>query len=174
MLKFLIGAITILLFSVQAYSSPVAFSFKLGADFFNYTRDNNYLDMGVAYFAEIQKGMEFELSGDFALITRNFSNTVIPVFFLPVNAGLNFTFPVENFTFLVGFGLSPLFQIDNGDPGYFRFYIGPFIKTGMRLKVHELMQWFIDVQQDILIGSPAWINNATLISTGLHFSFGTN
>jgi hypothetical protein len=165
------------LFALPATVSATTFSFRLGGDFLNYTTNSSFLDMGFGWQNEIAKGMELDLGASFGIVTHSLTNqTVAPIFFIPVNGGLNFLFGDDPLTFLVGFGLTPVFTgepgVDAANPGYFRIYIGPYLKAGIRVKVHELMRWYAEVEQDILVGGPTWINNCTRVTTGLNFNFG--
>lgn len=161
----------IAVFSVE--SQPSSFSANIGMDFFNYAE--NYLDTGLSYNHLITAGLEASIGFDFALRTENAGTdavpNVVPYFFIPLNIGLNFIFDSFYPTMLFGFGIAPVIRIppDSTDTG--RFYMGPYIKAGVRVKVQRLLNWFIEVQQDLLIGKPNWINTTTRAYTGINFSF---
>jgi hypothetical protein len=53
----------------------------------------------------------------------------------------------------------------------FRFLMGPYLKGAVRVKVHPIMSWYLEAQQDLLIGGDDWINTGTRLSTGINFAF---
>ncbi|NOY10368.1 MAG: hypothetical protein GXP33_16155 [Spirochaetes bacterium] len=159
-------------FYLESQSS--SFSASLGMDFFNYKE--SYLDTGVAYNHLITNGLELALGLNFALRTENAgtdaSPNIVPYFFIPLDIGLNFTF--EGFqpaTILFGVGVTPVLRIPPDETDTGRFYMGPYVKAGVRVKVQRLLNWFVEVQQDLVIGKPNWINTTTRIYTGINFSF---
>jgi hypothetical protein len=116
--------------------------------------------------------MELHLGADFGISTvETADGSVEPSFLIPVDIGLNFTFPRDKTTFYVGAGLTPNFLFGPEEEDRFRFYLGPYARVGLRLQVHEVMSAFIDLEQDLLIGGPDWINAATGILAGIHFHF---
>ncbi|OJF76357.1 MAG: hypothetical protein BKP49_07760 [Treponema sp. CETP13] len=160
----LIFALTI----ASGISATPSFSLSLGGDFFNY--EKAFLAMDASCVVPIKKGMELDMGANFGITTRVEDSTTEALFYIPLNLGLNFLFNEESkLNYLVGTGLSPQFQyIDES-----RFYMGPYLKGGVRVKVHEYMKWFLEAQQDLLIGPPNWINTTTSIKTGILFSFGS-
>lgn len=163
--------LVVLIFSVESQSS--SFSASLGMDFFNYAE--NYLDTGLAYNHLITDGLEASVGFNFALRTRNTGTdtapNIVPYFFMPLDIGLNFIFDAFRPTLLFGFGIAPVLRIPPDDNDTGRFYMGPYIKAGVRVKVQRLLNWFVEVQQDLLIGKPNWINTTTRVYTGINFSF---
>lgn len=142
-------------------------SADIGGNFLNY--ESAYLDTGAAVIVKIRPDMELDIGADIALTTEeNDEGDVKAGFIFPVNAGLNFTFPAGTAEYLVGIGLSPVFQ-NQVDTGGINFFMGPFLKAGMRLKVHPVMQVFGEVKQDLLIGPPQWINTGTTATVGILF-----
>ena len=162
--------ILINLFSIPLYCEESSFAVGLGLDFFNYSPDEIYLSLDLSYLRE--------LGDDFVLrIGTGFELTTLPRFLVPLVFGLNFYFPIkERFEFFLGFGLAPIFKIgpgtegDSEDSALFRFYIGPYVSGGARVRVHKYMKLYIELQQDLLIGPPRWINNSTRIHGGICFS----
>ncbi len=150
-----------------------SFSAGIGVNFFRY--ETTYLTvLSATYHHELQDGLELNIGGDFNITTKeNDDGDVKPRFVLPANIGLNFTFPQERVTFLFGTGLTPVFNINTDETGSddFRFYMGPYVKGAMRVKVHPIMSWFVEYQQDLLIGGNDWINSASRIMTGINFAF---
>jgi hypothetical protein len=49
--------------------------------------------------------------------------------------------------------------------------MGPYLKAEVRAKVHRIMSLIVELQQDLLIGGPAWVNTSTRISAGVNFTF---
>ncbi len=169
-LLFLIVTIIVALPSAFAEKLPPSFSANLGLNFFNYSEI--YLDTGFAYNHPITDGLELTAGVDFSLRTiQQTDGTTLPYFFIPINIGLNFIFQNTFPTYLLGVGLSPVIRIPPSTDDKGRFYIGPYIKAGIRIRVHRLMNWFVNVYQDLLIGEPAWINTSTRIYTGINFRF---
>ena len=114
--------------------------------------------------------MEFHMAANFGISTRTVDSTVEALFYIPFDFGLNFIFNEESkLNFLVGTGLTPQILSMNE----VSFYMGPYLKGGIRVKVHEYMKWFLEVQQDLLVGAPKWINTTTSIRTGILFSLGS-
>lgn len=164
----------IILFCVAAVGfsqqSP-SFSFGLGMDFFNY--EEVFLSTGALLNFPIAPGMEGFLGADFALwpYQESEEEEITPHFFIPINAGVQFIFDKQKPTFYLGMGLSPVFLVTPEEVQDVRFYMGPFLKGGLRVVVHQMMSWFIELQQDLAIGPPYWINTATRINTGINFKF---
>ena len=149
------------------YAQP-SFTAGIGGDFFNY--DKAFLDMGGSVVVPIQEGMEFNLGMNFGIATESDGSDVDALFYFPIDAGINFVFnEEEKLNYLVGVGLTPQFLFNDGTS----FYMGPYVKGGLRLKVHEYMKWFIELQQDLVIGAPDWINTVTRVKTGILFNMGS-
>ena len=148
-----------------------SFSFGLGMDFFNY--EEVFLSTGGLLHVPIAPGMEGFLGADFALWPYQASEgaEVTPHFFIPINAGVQFIFDKQKPTFYLGMGLSPVFLVTPEEEQEVRFYMGPFLKGGLRIVVHQMMSWYIELQQDLAIGPPYWINTTTRINTGINFKF---
>ena len=153
---------------LSALHAQPSFSAGIGGDFFNY--DKAFLDMGGSMVIPIAEGMEFNLGVNFGIATETEGSDVDASFYLPFDIGLNFVFnEEETLHYLVGVGLSPQFMFDDGTD----FYMGPYVKGGLRLSVHEYMKWFIELQQDLVIGAPDWINTVTRVKTGILFNLGS-
>ncbi|MFW5827798.1 MAG: hypothetical protein ACOCU4_06890 [Alkalispirochaeta sp.] len=148
-----------------------SFSAGIGTNFYRY--DTTYLTaLSATYLYELQDGLELNLGGEFGITTdENADGDTVPSFLIPVNVGLNFTFPQERVTFLFGTGLSPVFNFNPDTETEFRFLMGPYVKTALRVDVHPIMSWFVEAQQDLLIGGSDWINTGTRLSTGINFAF---
>ena len=155
---------------VASVTAENSFSAGLGVNFFRY--DTTYLTAIAAnYQHEIRPHLELNIGGEFGITTDEDSEgDTVPSFLIPVNIGLNFTFPVERATFLFGTGLTPVFNIAPETDDEFQFYMGPYVKGAMRLQVHPIMSWFVELQQDLLIGGDDWINVASRVSTGINFT----
>ena len=159
--------IIIVIFSASfALSASPSFSVHIGGDFFNY--EESFLDLGLSYLTPIAEEMEFYLSAHFAVQTEEEDGEIKANFYYPIDAGLNFLFSLSpTFTGLFGVGLSPQFLLAEKTS----FYLGPSMKGGIRAKIHPVMEWMLEVQQDLVIGAPRWINTGTRVSTGIVFSF---
>ncbi|MFP4151704.1 MAG: hypothetical protein ACLFR8_13545 [Alkalispirochaeta sp.] len=157
-------------------AAPVAaessISAGIGVNFFRY--DTTYLTaLSAAYHHELQDGLELNVGGDFNITTREDEDgETKPRFVIPANLGLNFTFPQDRVTFLFGTGLTPVFNINTDESGSdgFAFYMGPYVKGAARVKVHPIMSWFLEYQQDLLIGGDTWINSSSRVLTGINFA----
>ena len=165
MKKICASAVILILFSAVAAAVP-SFSVHIGGDFFNY--EDNFLDLGFTYMNPVGEDMELYLSGHFGVLTKTVNGEIDADFFYPVEGGLNFLFPLSQvMTGLFGIGLTPQFFVSDET----RFYLGPTVKCGMRVRIHPLMQWMAEVQQDLVIGEPKWINTGTRLYTGIVFTF---
>lgn len=162
------GIVIFTLVFAAGLSAAPAYSLSIGGDFFNYK--NAFLDIGASCIIPIENGMELNFDANFGISTTNDGTTTKANIYLPFDVGLNFIFNEQSkMNFLVGTGITPQFlNVDSP-----RFYIGPYLKGGIRLKVHEYMRWFFEAQQDLLIGAPGWINTTTSLRTGILFSFGS-
>ncbi len=141
----------------------------IGGAFYRY--EEAYLLTGVTYLATVREQMELNIGVDFGIATdEGPAGETLPRFFIPVNAGINFTFPGNALTFYFGPGLSPVFAIRPGADDQFTFLLGPYAKVGIRLRVHSIMSIIVEVQQDLLLGGPKWVNTATRILGGIEFS----
>lgn len=148
-------------------AAAVSFSTGLGVDFLNY--ENGYLSTHAAVSNEVTENVELELGATFGIIVENQR----PSFYLPTQIGLGFVFPdFPGAEGILGVGLSPAFNWGEA-VGDSRFYMGPYLKAGVRVPVHPFMRWYVDVQQNLLIGPPKWINSSTRVTTGINFSFGS-
>lgn len=166
----------LLLLLVAGAGAPAAaqssFSAGMGVNFFRY--GTPYLTaMNATYLYELSEGMELNLGAEFGIHAdnENEEGDTVPSILIPVNVGLNFTFPQERTTFVFGTGLTPVFNLNPETDREFRFYMGPYVKTAVRVRVHPIMSWFVEVQQDLLIGGEDWINTGTRLATGINFSF---
>lgn len=146
-----------------------AISTYIGGLFHRYTE--SYLLTGVTFATTLQEQMELDIGLDFGIRTStDDAGAVSPKFFIPIDVGLNFTFPGAIFSFYVGPGLSPAIVADPDETPSVSFYIGPFVKAGMRISVHAVMSVIIEVQQDLMIGGPNWVNTNTRVLGGISFS----
>lgn len=156
--------------AITTVAADSSFSAGIGTNFYRY--DTTYLTaLSATYLYELQDGLELNLGGEFGITTTNIDGDTVPSFLIPANVGLNFTFPQERTTFLFGTGLSPVFNFNPETETEFRFLMGPYVKAAVRVKVHPIMSWFLEAQQDLLIGGNEWINTSTRLSTGINFAF---
>lgn len=156
----------ILLFGAASLSAA-SFSTGLGVDFFNY--EQAYLSTHAALINEVTGNVELELGTTFGIIVEDQE----PGFYLPLQLGLGFVFPnLPVIDGVIGVGLTPAF---NWGPAFNsrRFYLGPYLKGGIRVPVHPYMRWYVEVQQNLLFGPPQWINTSTRVMTGINFFFGS-
>ncbi len=168
--KRIIVAMLLCTIPLGAAMAQSSFSAGVGVNFFRY--ETPYLTaLSATYLPELTDGLELNLGAEFGITTEEVDGSQQPRILLPFNVGLNFTFPREQMTYVFGVGLSPVFNfMPDADPD-FRFYMGPYLKGAVRVRVHPIMSWFLEAQQDLLIGGPAWINTSTRLATGINFSF---
>lgn len=165
-MKHLVSAVILTVLTATAVWGAPSFTAALGGDFFNY--EEGFLDISGAYIVPLQKELELNIGGAFAISTEERDGETEAVFYIPLDLGLNFTFPAgTGLRYILGAGVTPQFLFTDER----RFYIGPYMKGGLRFRIHEYMQWIIELQQDLLIGPPDWINTATRVRTGIQFSF---
>lgn len=164
--------LTLAILAVSPVAADGSFSAGIGTNLFRY--QTAYLTaMSATYLHELQDGLEINLGGEFGITTEsNEAGDTVPSFLIPFNLGLNFTFPRERSTFLFGTGLTPVFNFNPDTETEFRFLMGPYVKGALRLQVHPIMSWYLEAQQDLLIGGDDWINTGTRLSTGINFAFG--
>lgn len=158
----MVGATTAVTAHAQGRSS---YAFLLGGNFFRY--DEFYLATGATLLWETTEQMEFQIGADFAIrTTEDEDGDTVPRILVPVTVGMNFLFPGQGITGLFGAGLTPnfWFRTDESDS---RFLMGPYAKAGIRAEVHEVMSWFLEIQQDLLFGGTEWINTGTRVQTGI-------
>lgn len=148
-----------------------SFSAHIGGNFFRY--DTAYLTTGVSSLTNLRDDLELDIGVFFGIATEEDNEgETVPSFLIPVNLGLNFLFPTESAVFLLGAGVTPVFNFSDEDTGGNDFLMGPYIAAGARLKIHPVMSWFVQAQQDLLIGGDDWINTATRLTTGINFTLG--
>ncbi len=165
-MKRIAAACAIMLASSLLFAGP-SFTAALGGDFFNY--EKSFLDISGAYIVPLHDDLELNIGAGFGISTEENNGEVDALFYIPMDLGINFLFPgTGNISYLVGAGVTPQFVITDER----KMYIGPSIKGGVRIRTHEYMQWILELQQDLLIGPPDWINTATRFRTGIQFSFG--
>ncbi len=145
----------------------------IGYNFFRY--ETGYLTaLSLTWLEELQPGLELNIGSEFGITTdENEDGDTVPQFLIPVNLGLNFTFPRERVVYLFGTGITPVFNSDpDSDEDEFQFLMGPYVKGAFRLRVHPIMSWYLEYQQDLLIGGDDWINAASRLTTGINFAIG--
>jgi hypothetical protein len=114
------------------------------------------------------KGIEFETGLGYGINVDANNN---PRFVLPIWGGMNVLFgESRNFQFLVGIGLKPQFMFGTDA---WQTLIGPYLKAGIRVAVHPSAQWFLEVEQTLLIGPPKWLYTETKVFSGINFNIGT-
>ena len=156
---------TILFFSGSALFSQ-SFQAGIGADFFRY--EKTFLDLRAAFLQPLKPDVELSLGGSFAILTEENDGNVEADFFIPLDGGVVFLFPVnKTFSYQFGLGVSAQFLVSSEN----RFYMGPYLGAGARVRVHPYMVWFLEGRQDLVIGKPDWINTSSRISSGIIFSF---
>jgi len=166
-MKRFFATLVILALATVAASAQTSFSTYIGTNLFRYQQA--YLQTGLTYHSPVAEQMELHIGTDFGIATEDApGGAVEPNFLIPVNVGLNFTFPFDPLLFYVGTGLTPNFQFGGGDG--LSFYMGPYARVGLRYQVHQLMSAFLDVEQDLLIGGATWINTSTRILAGIYFT----
>jgi hypothetical protein len=160
------AVLVVVTLTTTAAFAQTSLSTYIGTNLFRYQRA--YLQTGLTYHSPVAEQMELHIGTDFGIATEDTPGGVEPSFLIPVNVGLNFTFPFEPLLFYVGTGLTPSFQFGAGQG--LSFYMGPYARVGLRYQVHQLMSAFLDVEQDLLIGGPTWINTSTRILVGIYFT----
>ncbi|POR02210.1 hypothetical protein AU468_06360 [Alkalispirochaeta sphaeroplastigenens] len=147
-----------------------SFSGGMGVNFFRY--DTAYLTaLSATYLHDLGEGLELNLGAEFGINTdENDKGDTVPSFLIPLNLGLNFTFPRDAVTFVFGTGISPVFNFNPDTDDEFLFYMGPYAKGAVRVRVHPIMSLYTEVQQDLLIGGTDWINTGTRFSLGINFA----
>ncbi len=161
----------LLVSSVSVLAADISISTGIGVNFFRAERP--YLTaLSVTYQPVIAEGLELNIGSEFAITTEGDGGQTNPNILLPFNIGLNFTFPQEASTFLFGVGITPVFSFMPEDDN-FQFYMGPYVKGALQVRVHPIMSWFMEAKQDLLIGGPEWINSSTRLLTGINFSYRT-
>ena len=154
-------------------SAESSLSTYIGGAFYRF--QESYLLTGLTYLATAQNQMELNITADFGITTvTNTEGQTLPRFYIPVSGGINFTFPGDPLTFFFGTGMSPVFLIAPGADDPFTFLLGPYAKTGVRLRVHEIMSVLLEVQQDLLFGGPKWVNTSTKVIAGIKFSLASS
>ena len=162
-----------IVFLVAAAVPVMGSSISVGLGFTTFNYAEIYLASHAAFHIVLARGMELNFGFDFALWPVR-EGVAQPRFYLPVYGGVDFFFGNTNPIFFVGVGVNPVFILyPEPDPAYnetgLRFFMGPSLRGGIRLRVHEFMSWFVYLQQDLLIGPPGWINTATSVKTGINF-----
>ncbi|AEJ62272.1 hypothetical protein Spith_2014 [Spirochaeta thermophila DSM 6578] len=142
------------------------FSAGIGTSFFQYER--TFLDLEGAYHQKVADTMEMVVGAHVAIATEERGGQVAADFLIAGELGLEFLFPTSPvFVPYFGAGLSPQFSLAEETS----FFLGPYGEAGFRLNVHPYMDWFLELQQELTIGPPRWINNSTRLSTGILFHF---
>ena len=164
---------TILVVLLIMLCAPVyaqsSLSTYIGGVFYRY--EEAYLLTGVTYLATAREQMELNIGADFGIATvEGEDGVILPRFFIPVNLGINFTFSGNPLTFYFGPGLSPVFMLRPGAADTFTFLLGPYAKIGLRFRVHSIMSIIAELQQDLLVGGPKWVNTNTRVLGGINFT----
>jgi hypothetical protein len=165
-MKRFFAVLVVVTLAAAAATAQTSLSTYIGTNLFRYQQA--YLQTGLTYHSPVAEQMELHIGTDFGIATEDAPDGVDPSFLIPVNVGLNFTFPFEPLLFYVGTGLTPSFQFGAGEG--LSFYMGPYARVGLRYQVHQLMSAFVDVEQDLLIGGATWINTSTRILAGIYFT----
>lgn len=169
--RFIIPSLLLLFLALPPLAADSSFSAHIGGNFFRY--ETSYLTTGGSYLNRLRSDLELDFGAFFGIATeKNDEGETVPSFLIPVNLGLNFLFPTEKVTFLLGSGITPVFNFSDKDAGGNEFYMGPYIAAGARLQIHPVMSWFVQGRQDLLFGGDDWINTATRLTTGINFTLG--
>jgi len=156
--------LAILLAAAAGPLQAQSFLAGIGVDFVRH--DRAFLDLRAAYLKPINPDVELTLGGSFAIVTEKKDGRVEPDFFIPLDGGVIFLFPVnETFAYQFGLGVTVQFLLQNPN----RFYAGPYLGLGVRFGVHPYMEWYIEGRQDLIFGEPEWIDTSTRLSTGVVF-----
>lgn len=169
----LVWAVILAVVPVAAGTAQHSFSTGIGVDFFRYQTPPYLVALSMTYLPELTDGLELNLGMHFGITTEEVDGSQEPRILLPATVGLNFTFPQEQTTYVFGVGLTPVFNITPGGDQDVWFYMGPYVKGAVRVRVHPIMSWYVELQQDLLIGKPDWINTTTRLTTGINFSIGS-
>ncbi|MDC7232104.1 MAG: hypothetical protein PQJ58_02640 [Spirochaetales bacterium] len=155
-----------ILTGATALSAAPLVPFTFGAAFPNY--ENSYMLVGTGVYFPMGNNLELSLTGAFGIRTEDDGNEVKANFFYPLSGGVNFLFPVNtNLTFVTGTGFAAQMQFADD----FTFHMGPYVKGGVRYRVHKNMQLSLELQQDLMFGPPQWINTTTQINGGIVCNF---
>lgn len=142
-----------------AFAAPATYSAFLGANFFEYA--DTALETGVGVAIPIQQGLAFEASASYAIKPAESD----PFMAVPVLAGVRFSFDAKPFALHCSVGLEPVFVLK---PSSFRF--GPYLGVSGSLRVHEFLELFAGVEQNLLFGGPDYVSTSTKVMGGLRFS----
>lgn len=166
--KIIVLLIVFIILSAPAFAQK-SLSTYIGGAFYRY--EEAYLMTGLTYLSANSDQMELTVGADFGIATtEGTAGEILPKFFIPVNVGINFAFPGESLTFYLGPGISPVLIVRQGSDKPFTFLAGPYAKIGVRWSVHTIMSASVEIQQDLLVGGPNWVNTATRILGGIVFS----
>ena len=161
--------VTLLIMLCAPVFAQNSLSTYIGGAFYRY--EEAYLLTGLTYHATVREQMELNLGVDFGIATtEGEGGEILPRFFIPANFGINFTFAGDPMAFYFGPGLSPVFILRPGDTDTFTFNLGPYAKIGLRFKVHSIMSVLVELQQDLLVGGPKWVNTGTRVLGGINFT----
>ncbi|WP_028972784.1 hypothetical protein [Spirochaeta cellobiosiphila] len=161
-------AIISILIGLASMVGAQSFNASFGADF---TSKRAYVNFGGAFVTLVSTNTEFEIGSAVGIQTEQNDGNTEANFIVPVNIGLNFVFPFQpTFDGLVGIGLEPTFLFPGEDDEDVNFLLGPSIKLGTRVKIHDNLKWYVEAKESMLIGPPDWINLKTTVSTGFNFS----
>lgn len=177
-MKKLIVIIALLLIcttALVAADNVASISFGFGMNFFNY-EELYFITPGLLFNVPIATSMEVCIGSDFGIWPHEQDDGErVGHYFVPINVGINFLFDNQKPAFLIGVGLTPMFRVypersENEEP--VKFNMGPYVKGGIRVQVHKMMNWYFEYQQDLPIGDPNIINTATRLYTGINFRLG--
>jgi len=152
---------------IMGLSASPLVPFTLGAAFPNY--EHSYMLVGTGIHVPLENNIELSLTGAFGIRTETAdTGDVNADFLIPINAGVNFLFPVKTkLTFVTGAGLNTQMEFTDD----FTLHIGPYIRGGIRYRVHKNMQLTMELQQDLVFGPPKWINTTTQVCAGIVCNF---
>ncbi|HRY72483.1 MAG TPA: hypothetical protein P5165_04580 [Spirochaetia bacterium] len=156
--KFVLAALALCLGSA-AFAAPATYSAFIGANFFGY--DYTALETGVGVAIPLQEGLAFEAKAAYA-VRPSAGDAFMAI---PLQAGVRFAFGSGPLGFTCALGMEPVFVLN---PSSFR--LGPYLGLEAALRVHQYLEVFAGVEQNLLFGGPSYVATGTRIQGGLRFS----
>lgn len=145
----------------RAFAQTTTYGVSLGANFFEY--GYTALETGFGVVAPLQDGLSLEIKAAYAV--RPSADEAFMA--IPLQGGVRFSFGAQPLGFHCSVGLEPVFTFN---PDSFR--LGPYLGLEGSVRVHQFLELFLGLEQNLLFGGPGYVATSTRAAAGLRFSLG--
>ncbi len=154
-------AVLLLSLCARSFAQSTTYGVSIGANFFEYSQTS--LETSLGLVVPLQEGLSFEARAAYAV--KPAADSAFMAF--PFQGGVRFSFGAQPVGFHCSVGLEPVFT---RNPDSFR--LGPYLGIEGSLRVHQYMELFIGLEQDLLFGGMDYVSTGSRVAGGIRFSLG--